>query len=392
MQRGISQFWVLVAILAVALVAGITFSLTKRNSQPQTSSPNPAPSASPLSNPTPVPSPTPIPSASPTNVPVRPSPTPIPIPRSTPASVVSPIPSPQQTPAPTGVTREVKVWMLAYYPNTTYVTEIGDPAAYTKNTLLPALNEASRYHGYSNANAQASLRYTLSSEDIKTENNPPPTISGKYDYGALFSKYDLCNVAKQKDIKAVILWADGLGEYAGGMWESAITGSGGIPTNGAQLPYCPDKTIVVYGLNYTRGLAEALESYSHHLEAVFRRFRPEWSSWSGENESQNQRSWGRGTSCGNAHNPPNASAEYDRINTAYFQSDCRNWKPDRSGQKENLNCTAWKCTTDGYLQWWMQNMPGAGNTLMGTDGKKVPNWWVYIADPDRCVSDSLACS
>lgn len=374
-------------LLVIAVAAGGTYLLKQR----QTNPPNPPTiSASLYVSPSPTPSP-PADGPSPTSSPVVSPKTVYPSP--TPKLTPSPKPTPTVTPSVpvppvTGTTRQIKTWLLSYYPVGNYLSVIGDPAVWTKNVLFPALNETSKYHGYKNQQAIASLSYILADEDIKVENNPPPIsgtrgISGSYDYGQLFSKYDLCNLAKQKDIKAVILWSDGTQEYAGGMWESAITGNKGIPTNGTILPYCPDKTIVVYGLNYTRGLAEAMESYGHHLEAVFRRFRPEWYSWSGENQPQNPGLWGRGESCGNVHNPPNARNEYDRDNTASFLSDCRNWQPG-GGVGETLTCSVWGCTTHGYLKWWMQNMPGLGNN-------KVPNWWVYIADPDNCYQNPLNC-
>lgn len=37
-------------------------------------------------------------------------------------------------------------------------------------------------------------------------------------------------------------------------------------------------------------------------------------------------------------------------------------------------------------------MPGLGNTLVGTNGQKIPNWWVYIGDPDNCYNNALGCS
>lgn len=127
------------------------------------------------------------------------------------------------------------------------------------------MNEASKY----------ALRYTLSNADIHEEDNPRPAS-----YEALFNTYNLCSYAKANNIKAVIIWADGTYDYGSGevRWESAITGNKGISTNGPTLSNLCDKTIVVYALDYTRGLSEALESYGHHLETVFRQFRSEYTA------------------------------------------------------------------------------------------------------------------
>ncbi|HEX6977620.1 MAG TPA: Ig-like domain-containing protein [Patescibacteria group bacterium] len=288
-------------------------------------------------------------------------------------------------------TSNMKVWVLEYlptngisslYPN----AEVTDPTIFTQNTLLPAMNEASRYHGYSDASASAALNYTLDPADIHVEYITPPQANnnsmGSYDYtNALFNKYDLCNYAKANDIKAVIVWGAGSGPYYSGLWESAVT-SNKIRANGATLTDCPDKTIVVYGFNYERGLAEAMESYGHQLETVFRDYRSEYQTWADESAAANSGLVGKGDSCGSDHNPPNARYEYDRYNMATVSSDCRNWKPDGSGIKENMSCTWWGCTPTGWLTFWMQNMPGMDNGLVDSVGQPIPSWWDYIANPD----------
>lgn len=250
---------------------------------------------------------------------------------------------------------ELKVWMIQYtppngipsvYPNAPIV----DAVKYSKNILVPMMNEASRYHGYKDPSSKPSLKYVLSDDNIVTEKNPPPWINlldGKkrYDYAALFSKYNLCQYAKDNDIKAVFLWAGGTvgSGYEGWMWESAITGNKGIPTNGGHLSYCRDKTIVVYGFNYERA-DTVMEGPGHHLERVWGHFRPEYSTFTDTSYGvNNYHPPQRGDSCGNIHNPPNARHEYDDNNSANFQSDCRNWKPDGSGKKETLNCNSWGC-------------------------------------------------
>lgn len=302
----------------------------------------------------------------------------------------------------------IRVWILDHHETDYYHPNVNpSPVEFTRNELLPMLNEASKYHGYSNSFAQPALNYTLFG--YRQVNNATDTVildgDGYYDYNrSLFQRYDLCNYAKANDIKVVIIW--GVGK-----WESIVTGGKGIPTNGPIMSsLCPDKTIVVYSLSYERGLTEAMEAVGHHYESVLRRFRPEYDSWSGESSPRNTNLWGRGSACGTAHNPPNARCEYDRSNADGWLncnwgfpegsppesvlSDCRNWKPDRTGIKEPLDCNAWDCKNSadaGWLKWWMQNMPGIGNTLVGTDGQRIPNWWVYIADPDNCYNNPLGC-
>lgn len=304
---------------------------------------------------------------------------------------------PVPTPTPTAAPKEIKMMLIQYVPpggvQTIYPQGIADTTGFIKNNFITGMNDGTKFHGYSDPSAQGMINFTLAPEDIHTFSNPPPTRPDNYlgappkadnqpgylDVAAIFRQNDICNVAKQKDIKAVIFFMADYGEYGPKGFEDYITGSKGIPTNGPILrgaDYCDDKTIYIVNPVYTRGLAEALESYGHHLEGVVRHFKPsDYSSWS--DEANNPMFVGpyfpayRGDSCGIDHNPPNARNEYDRSNTADFQSDCRNWKADGTGVKEALNCNAWGCTGDGWLVWWMQNMPS--------------EWWSYVSDPDNSV-------
>lgn len=289
-----------------------------------------------------------------------------------------------------GITPQIKTMVIQYIPpggvTTLYPsTPIPDPTSFMKNTMIPTMNRATQFHGYSDSSAPNAINFTLADEDIFTINSPPPTRSdnplgappkadnqpGYLDMAAIFRNQNICSFAKQKDIRVILLVMADYGPYAPKGFESYITGNKGIPTNGPILrgsDYCDDKTIYIVAPVYTRGLAEALESYGHHLEGVFRHFKPqEYTSWSDE-QAFGYYPPQRGDSCGTDHNPPNARHEYDRSNTLDFQSDCRDWRIDGTGVKETLNCNAWDCSGAGWIAWWMQNMP--------TD------WWRYFANPD----------
>jgi len=275
----------------------------------------------------------------------------------------------------------MNVFMLGYVPSggirSLYpgnaLDSTTDLINFTKKQLIPAMNNGSKFHGYSNPNASAALNYVLSDNNIRFENNPPPhtgpNLSDPFDYAGVFTKYNLCKYAKSNDIKMIIIWVSGHGPYwAGQMGESAITGNKGIPTNGPSLPLCDDKTIVVMGLNFTRDLGSALHSYGHHLESIFRFFKPlQFEVWSDEYVAAGS-FWGKGDSCGTVHNPPNARNEYDWVNMANFSSDCRNWKLDGTGVKEALNCSSWGCNEVGWMVFRMQNTPNG--------------WWPYVQNPD----------
>jgi hypothetical protein len=337
---------------------------------------------------------------------------------------------------------------ILHYVPTSQVAKNNDPTDdaqeldnFIKNRFLTALTNGTKYHGYASPNATPAITYTLADEDIHTEYNPPPeraqggfswelpksdpSSGGTYaDLPAIFSKYDICNVAKSKNISFIVLAGGfGYGKGHGLVFEDYITGNKGIPTNGPLLKgpeFCDDKTIEIVNLNYERGLSEVLESYGHYLENMFTYLRPEFRLWSGYslNFSRNVSLWGLGHACGSAHNPPNARCEYDRSNPdgwitaasgcnlgtpkldnppSSVLSSCQDWKPDGSGIKTQLDCHAWGChdgQADGadWLVWWMQNMPGLNNNL--TDNvlnAPIPNWWAYVADPDNCYNDPFAC-
>lgn len=287
--------------------------------------------------------------------------------------------------------KEVKTMLIAYVPPGGVATvypdaPVPDPESFVKNTMIPAMNSGTKFHGYSDSNTQSEINFSLAAEDIHIINSTPPVRQDNYlgfppkaanqpgylDMPTIFSSQDICNVAKKKDIRAVILMMADYGDYAPKGFEDYITGNKGIPTNGPilrGLQYCDDKTIYIVAPVYTRGLAEALESYGHHLEGVFRHFKSsDYASWSDENAARNGSLMGKGDSCGTDHNPPNGRQEYDASNPANFQSDCRNWKADGTGAKETLNCNLWGCNRAGWLVWWMQNMPSS--------------WWSYVANPD----------
>lgn len=349
MQKGFSTILILIVILIVASIAGGVYYFSK--SQPI------KPSDSLVTSPIPAPTLTPNP-----------------LPSTSPSAKI--IPSSSST----SQSKQVKMMVIQYIPpggvETIYPgATIPDPTSFMKNIMVPAMNKATKFHGYSNPSVPQAINFILADEDIHTIEGPPPMRNDNYlgfppkdsnqpgylDMPTIFKTQSICNIAKQKDIKVVALIMADYGPYAPKGFEDYITGSKGIPTNGPILQgrdYCDDKTIYIVAPVYTRGLAEALESYDHHLESVFAHFR-----------GTDYFKWNDKDSCGTDHNPPNARNEYDRSNTTNFQSDCRNWQPDGTGVKETLNCNAWDCTGNGWLVWWMQNMPS--------------DWWGYLANPDR---------
>jgi hypothetical protein len=87
---------------------------------------------------------------------------------------------------------------------------------------------------------------------------------------------------------------------------------------------------------------------------------------------------GRG-GCGTAHNAVNAApgVEYDRENTRTVLSSCDDFLnyPNLAGVFSEINCTAWNCTADGYLECWLHHLP---RSVGQTEDGKLNNWWSYV--------------
>src|SRR4030095_6088855 len=120
------------------------------------------------------------------------------------------------------------------------------------------------------------------------------------------------------------------------------------------------------GFNFQRLLPEAEHSFGHRLEtlyqfywgtAVWNLFDGQWNRYGFDNAHQPPLVF-TGAHCGNVHLPPNAHHHYE-YNSAYgVSSNCLNWRSNGTGTFVNISCTAWGCTQDGFLRWWMTQMPG----------------------------------
>jgi hypothetical protein len=93
--------------------------------------------------------------------------------------------------------------------------------------------------------------------------------------------------------------------------------------------------------------------------------------------------YGKG-GCGSIHKPVNTSNSYDWSNTSTVTSSCIGYLgyPNLTGQMEHINCSAWGCTSLGYLKYWYSHLPYANG--VNVDGK-LNNWWAYIIDPQNNI-------
>jgi hypothetical protein len=252
----------------------------------------------------------------------------------------------------------------------------------TTQRVIQALETGSITHGYKDPDAQPSLRYQI----VETLDflQPLPTYhkSGHQvpmtDYNVIMHQVDIRHWVEEQGVKEVWLWG-----YHGGVidiWESNMAGPYGDISNSDRDPNdlpVLGTTYTVYHYNYQRGASEAVEDHMHQIEAILRFIDPHlfWDKFVGKP--------GEGR-CGWAHYPPNAERDYDWANRNYIWTDIEDWKPDGGGQKQRMNCTRWNCDSLTWFIYWMQNLPGANNSLTYR-GRPLTNWWRFIGDFDETM-------
>ena len=198
------------------------------------------------------------------------------------------------------------------------------------------------------------------------------------DYLGFLESYGICSFANERKVTELWLWG---GPWFG-YWEAVQAGRDPISTNGPPiLGTTCKRTLDIMGFNYERGLAEMLEDFAHRAEGDMEhvyghRLPDETTPWN-RFTLLDRDVPGRG-GCGTAHLAVNAApgAEYDRENPTTVPSSCPDFLnyPDLTGTFVDINCSAWGCTTVGYLEWWLHHIP---RTTGRTDGK-LNNWWAYI--------------
>jgi hypothetical protein len=307
---------------------------------------------------------------------------------------------------------DVRVLLLAYYPDENKdglldpdivgpgypagvpVTEMKQRVVDLTTGLVSALETGSIYHGYKGGTTP-SLQYTI--VDAKTFDAPIP-LSTQFrpfaDHLTILDDLDICHYVDTEDVKEVWVWMYHTAVVA--PIESNMSGPYGDVSNSYRqddLPHCAG-TYTVYDYNYGRGVSEATENHMHQIEAVLnwvdgRDVTPPqqwgtllfWGNFVGSDASHHILRPG----CGWSHYPPNGTHDYDWANTAFVQTDCEDWRPDGSGQRQSLNCQRWSCDSLTFFVWWMQNVPGFDNGLVH-QGRQVRNWWDFIGDFDAAMA------
>ncbi len=198
------------------------------------------------------------------------------------------------------------------------------------------------------------------------------------DYRDFLEGSGICSFANKRKVTELWLW--------GGPWfgfrEAVQAGPDPIETNGPPILGTTCKRVLdIMGFSYERGLAEMLEDFAHRVEGnmvhVYGTWIPNEATPWNRFTLLDRDVTGRG-GCGNAHLAVNAApgAQYDRENPRTVPSSCSDFLnyPDLTGTFVDINCSAWGCTTVGYLEWWLHHLPRSTGR---TDGK-LNNWWAYV--------------
>lgn len=289
-------------------------------------------------------------------------------------------------------TDTVKVIEVRYFPN-------GPGAStYHPDTLSAQLRnflkDASSPKKYANANRKNFIEVDV--VDVINVNSVRPQNDFWFEaYEQILEDFSLCDRIVNEEIDQIWLWVDprpgydpnGKGlEYA--ISSKHIMGSSGTGTafgGRPPEPFCGGlRSFVVMGFDMSRTFDYAVHSYGHFLESLvinFQTFDLFWYRFAGGTIFPYYRS----QRCGDVHFPPNAQIDYEYATSALsVNTFCEDWNPNGTGVTKLTNCTAWGCSQEGYLRWWMQNFPFKETLIYNS--KIIPPWWDLVDNIDQKVN------
>lgn len=313
---------------------------------------------------------------------ITPSPTPTGTPSPTPSPTIAPTPTPVPNPIPDTPVQK-SVFLLIFNPilenydnvKLTQFKNWYDPDTLTSQ-LLTSLNQVS--HGYITYSIKErqevdgifpkpdGYQYTDATYLACVAGTGPCHSPDIIDYQQLYTTYNIC----AKNVDEVWMWG---GPYFG-YWEFALA------------PYC-GKTTFTMGFNYERTIAEALHDFGHRMEHVGN-YRVGTGNWQQDEANEwNKYSLINGH-CGNIHYPPGTiigQEEYKYNKSTPVSTDCDGYLSYPTGPftPVSLTCTAWGCTQEGYVRWWLTRIPSNTGTKQAVNKVIYNNWWKYYAYYDE---------
>ena len=269
-----------------------------------------------------------------------------------------------------------------------------------------SLSEGSRYHGYQNAAARPSLGYRVVKNIIVYEPLPPGKSAGGSanfaDFNQILARFGGGDWVNGQSVREIWLWGYHTAKIVPVESNMSSPTTGDVSNSNRFADDLPiyDRTYVLYNYNYGRSQNEAVHNHGHQLESIFSYIAQRqdgndslfWDRFCGRSGGVFQQ--GR---CGNTHNPPNSTGDYDYYNNTPVLSDCEDWRPDNSGQKKNVSAQTWGGlsyawpsgppggnTEAQFYIYWMQNMPGHQNGVR-MNSEVMRNWWEFTADWDAAI-------
>lgn len=213
-----------------------------------------------------------------------------------------------------------------------------------------------------------------------------------FDYQKMYTAHNVASrVNNPSQIDEVWVYTGG---YSG-LGESVVTGNGTVSNPGSNIAennaaLSTDRMFAVMGLNWERGFPEQLESYGHRAESIIiAKYGSGRQCSSTDAYSEFEKNSKRYPGCsrfgvGDAHNPFNSAAEYDRCNATLVGTNNDQWYSFPFHQvtyqlSERKDAWSWVRSdcTQAYLVWWYKHMPHVDLTFQGVGG----DWWRYIAIP-----------
>jgi hypothetical protein len=277
-----------------------------------------------------------------------------------------------------------------------------------------ALEEGSRFRGYKNDDAPPYAGYEIVQYIYVYENFKLGKEVGwkqgegyyRPDYNDVMNTIDGQDLVEDLGVAEVWLWGWHYGpiEPAESNMSSPLTGDlSNSERYNDDLPVY-NQTYVLYNYNYDRGVNEAIHNHGHQIEVML-----DWANHLQDNNVTLFREkfvgWRNGSPplgrCGDTHHPPNTTKDYDYYNLTLVESDIEDWRP-AGGTKKPVNVNTWgnldfdwpdNNLPPGHTeaQWyiyWMQNIPGNGNTI-DYGSNFLTNWWRVIHDWDYIISNEI---
>lgn len=278
---------------------------------------------------------------------------------------------------------------------------------------LGVLQNSTRYRGYENPDAVASMTFTIM-ETVDLYERPP--IGRAYvdtfrpDYQQILTRddIDVCSWVDDQGIDEVWMWSMHTERIEPA--ESNMSSRSSLPfidvsnsERSDDLPHC-GRTYVVYNYNFRSAEPNMLHNRGHHMEGLLKWRNADrqvflYDGYVGEGDRYEQLVAPLGFyRCGNVHRAVNSPAlelpgqpEENTWVDRTVQSDCATWTRT-GGVSAAVNCSAWyvpywdttECFADGgvsWVTWWFQNLPGLGNGMID-DGRQWRNVFDGLGDPD----------